>query len=59
MAMHGKNKYTAWRRDGIRGKRIGKRLLTKFERREINKVIKKIKEEKFGKLTHTKSNELL
>lgn len=48
MAMHGKNKYTAWRRDGIRGKRIGKRLLTKFERREMNKVIKKIKEEKFN-----------
>lgn len=48
LAMHGKNKYTAWRRDGVRGKRLGKRLLTKYERREMKKVIKKIKEEHYS-----------
>lgn len=41
MAMHGKSKHTAWKRDGVRGKKIQKRLTKKFERNKIKLKLKR------------------
>lgn len=44
MAMRDKNKATAWKKDGTRGRRLSKRLANVIERRQARHEERKAKE---------------
>ena len=45
MPMRQRNKATAWKRDGLRGRRISKRLANVIERRKAKELEKQKKEQ--------------